>query len=171
VSLQYRLLRQILATFAKPTDLSNSFLWGYTTRSPARRIPTMVHYPRLTISVKLTVHSTSASIIPAYRIKGSLGEKVDYVFHFDPKKNSCQPETVDAINTWRAALTDSSINHTPYAPLRHFPILVSIETKPGGMSTRKAQLQTGIWHAAQWRHLCKLAGANLKALPFIPAIE
>ncbi|EXL40770.1 hypothetical protein FOCG_16714 [Fusarium oxysporum f. sp. radicis-lycopersici 26381] len=113
---------------------------------------------------------TSASILPAYRIKGSSGKKVDYVFHFDPEKDSCQPETVDAINTWRAALTDNSINHTPYAPLRRFPISVSIETKPGGMSTRKAQLQMGVWHAAQWRHLYKLAGANLQALPFIPAI-
>lgn len=92
------------------------------------------------------------------------------MFHFDPEKDSCQPETVDATNTWRAALTDNSINHTPYAPLRRFPISVSIETKPGGMSTRKAQLQMGVWHAAQWRHLYKLAGTNLQALPFIPAI-
>jgi hypothetical protein len=86
----------------------------------------------------------------------------------DPEKDNQQ--TIDAIKTWRTALTDNSINHTPYAPLRRIPISVSIETKPGGMSTRKAQLQMGIWHAAQWRHLSKLAGGNLQALPFIPGI-
>ncbi|KAF4977193.1 hypothetical protein FZEAL_6255 [Fusarium zealandicum] len=113
---------------------------------------------------------TSASILPGYRIKRASGTRVDYVFHFDPKKDDCQPQTTDAINEWRASLTDNSINHTSYAPLRPLPISVSIETKPGGMSTRKAQLQMGVWHAAQWRHLYKLAGANLKELPFIPGI-
>ncbi|KNB04692.1 hypothetical protein FOXG_22420 [Fusarium oxysporum f. sp. lycopersici 4287] len=113
---------------------------------------------------------TSAGILPAYRMKASQGKKVDYVFHLDPEKDDNQPQTMEAIKEIRGVLTDSSINHTSYAPLRPLPISVSIETKRGGASARKAQLQMGVWHAAQWRHLYKLAGDDLQKLPFIPGI-
>jgi hypothetical protein len=42
-----------------------------------------------------------------------------------------------------------SVNHTDFQPLKATPIVLSIETKPGSNSD-VAELQMGVWHAAQW---------------------
>ncbi|KAM0416003.1 hypothetical protein ACHAPT_013030, partial [Fusarium lateritium] len=112
----------------------------------------------------------SASILPGYRINTFQGKKVDYVFHLDPSKDGDQPTTEDGAMKLRRTLTDNSINHTSYPPLRSHPLSVSIETKRSGESEHKAQLQMGVWQAAQWKLLSELAGDDLRKLPFIPGI-
>ncbi|RMJ01445.1 hypothetical protein BHE90_017164 [Fusarium euwallaceae] len=113
---------------------------------------------------------TSASILSGYRISSFHGKKVDYVFHLDPSKDSDQPAIENAALELRRTLTDNSINHTSYPPLRSHPLSVSIETKRSGESEQKAQLQMGVWQAAQWKLLSELAGDDLHKLPFIPGI-
>ncbi|RSL43088.1 hypothetical protein CEP54_015228 [Fusarium duplospermum] len=113
---------------------------------------------------------TSASILPGYRINNFEGKKVDYVFHLDPSKDSDQSTTEDGALALRRTLTDNSLNHTSYPPLRSHPLSVSIETKRSGESEQKAQLQMGVWQAAQWKLLSELAGDDLRKLPFIPGI-
>lgn len=46
-----------------------------------------------------------------------------------------------------------SVNHTDFDPLQTRPIMFSIETKKTGEHLTKAQLQVGVWHAAQWSFL------------------
>ncbi|CAG9950432.1 unnamed protein product [Clonostachys rosea f. rosea IK726] len=46
-----------------------------------------------------------------------------------------------------------TVNHTDYRPLQLRPITLSIETKRPGKDLDAAQLQMGVWHAAQWRFL------------------
>lgn len=46
-----------------------------------------------------------------------------------------------------------SVNHTDFAPLQLRPIVLSIKTKKPGTAPDKAQLQMGVWHAAQWSFL------------------
>ncbi|KAK7409280.1 hypothetical protein QQX98_008520 [Neonectria punicea] len=46
-----------------------------------------------------------------------------------------------------------TVNHTDYRPLQLRPITLSIETKRPGKDLDTAQLQMGVWHAAQWRFL------------------
>ncbi|KAJ3455677.1 hypothetical protein MRS44_017159 [Fusarium solani] len=90
-------------------------------------------------------------------VLASTEKKVDYVFHLDPSKDSDQPAIENAALELRRALTDNSINHTSYPPLRSHPLSVSIETKRSGESEQKAQLQMGVWQAAQWKLLSELA--------------
>ncbi|KAM0425799.1 hypothetical protein ACHAPT_009050 [Fusarium lateritium] len=52
-----------------------------------------------------------------------------------------------------ACTSTLSVNHTDYAPLQLRPIVLSIETKRPGKDLDMAQLQMGVWHAAQWRFL------------------
>lgn len=92
------------------------------------------------------------------------------MFHLDLSKDGDQPITEDAALSLRRALTDNSINHTSCPPLRSHPLSVSIETKRSGESEQKAQLQMGVWQAAQWKLLSELAGDELGKLTFIPGI-
>ncbi|KAL2669759.1 hypothetical protein Neosp_015204 [[Neocosmospora] mangrovei] len=98
------------------------------------------------------------------------GKRVDYVFNLDPSKDGDQSTAKDEALNLRRTLTDNSINHTSYPPLRAHPLSVSIETKRSGESEQKAQLQMGVWQAAQWKLLSALAGDDLRQLPFIPGI-
>ncbi|KAL6406161.1 hypothetical protein AUP68_10724 [Ilyonectria robusta] len=54
-----------------------------------------------------------------------------------------------------------SINHTDFEPTQHRPLLLSIETKRPGVDGDKAQLQMGVWHAAQWAFLRWAVGHSL----------
>ncbi|KAI2641050.1 hypothetical protein GGS21DRAFT_537552 [Xylaria nigripes] len=46
-----------------------------------------------------------------------------------------------------------TVNHTDFLPISMRPLLLSIETKKLGVHWETAQLQIGIWHAAQWSFL------------------
>ncbi|KAH6867869.1 hypothetical protein B0T10DRAFT_524092 [Thelonectria olida] len=54
-----------------------------------------------------------------------------------------------------------TINYTDFEPLRMRPLVLSIETKKPGVHWDTAQLQIGIWHAAQWSFLRWAVGQKL----------
>lgn len=58
-----------------------------------------------------------------------------------------------AVDAARKLLPDASINHTDFAPLRRRPIALSIESKTTGHQLLEAEVQVGVWLAAQWRML------------------
>jgi hypothetical protein len=47
-------------------------------------------------------------------------------------------------------LPTQTVNHTDFEFISAHPLLLSIETKKPGVHWYKAQLQMGLWHAAQW---------------------
>ncbi|KAF4965709.1 hypothetical protein FSARC_6492 [Fusarium sarcochroum] len=51
-----------------------------------------------------------------------------------------------------------TVNHTDFAPLQLSSIVLSIETKRPGKELDAAQLQMGVWHAAQWAFLRSVIG-------------
>ncbi|KAF4971525.1 hypothetical protein FSARC_1661 [Fusarium sarcochroum] len=143
--------------------------WNNLVHTPLLR---SVFYGRSARGLQLDGFSpcTSANILSDYRIDNYHSKRVDYVFQLNPSKDDNQPATIEAVKKLRTSLNDDSINHTSSPSLRAYPISVSIETKRSGDSETKAQLQMGNWQMAQWRHLSKLAGDDLKKLPFIPGM-
>jgi len=76
-----------------------------------------------------------------------------------------------AVDTARKRLPEASINHTDFAPLRRRPIALSIESKTTGHQLLEAEVQVGVWLAAQWRMLESLSQDRTAAMPpFLPAI-
>ncbi|KAH8665300.1 hypothetical protein BGZ61DRAFT_366486 [Ilyonectria robusta] len=72
----------------------------------------------------------------------------------------CVYASLDRNEELRAAMTEFSnitptmaVNHTDFETIQHRPLVLSIETKKPGVEWEKAQLQTGVWHAAQWAFL------------------
>lgn len=57
-----------------------------------------------------------------------------------------------------------TVNHTDFAPLQLSPIILSIETKRPGKELDAAQLQMGVWHAAQWAFLRSVIGLTPQPL-------
>jgi len=98
---------------------------------------------------------TTAKIHPVFRRglgPGSAANKmVDFAIYIEP--STFGPGTVTAIDTLRRHLPDASINHTDFAPLRRRPIALSIESKTTGHQLLEAEVQVGVWLAAQWRML------------------
>ncbi|KAF4494062.1 isoamyl alcohol oxidase [Fusarium agapanthi] len=89
----------------------------------------------------IPMNSTSASILPQYKIKSASGKKVNYVCYIKPENDPAQPNLASTIDTIRTSLEDASINHTDYIP--DCLISFSIETKRGDESGKKAALQMG----------------------------
>ncbi|KAL7903766.1 hypothetical protein GGI35DRAFT_472884 [Trichoderma velutinum] len=64
------------------------------------------------------------------------------------------PELDRAIKAFSNTTPTRSINHTDCYALQFRPVIISIKTKqPGGGEWDRAQLQMGVWHAAQWKFL------------------
>ncbi|KAL7782526.1 hypothetical protein V8C37DRAFT_413883 [Trichoderma ceciliae] len=64
------------------------------------------------------------------------------------------PELDTAIKAFSNTTPTKSINHTACYALQFRPVVISIETKQaGGGGWDRAQLQMGVWHAAQWTFL------------------
>ncbi|KAJ4308765.1 hypothetical protein N0V84_011904 [Fusarium piperis] len=82
----------------------------------------------------------------------SIGIKmVDFCVYADTaEKDAASLETHKAF--CRTTLT-KSINHTDFQRLQIRPIVLSIETKAGNKDLDAAELQIGVWHAAQWAFL------------------
>ncbi|TKW55343.1 hypothetical protein CTA1_11867 [Colletotrichum tanaceti] len=114
----------------------------------------------------------SATVIPRYRIGRVPGRKVDYVLSIEPANDASDgPAAVAAVTQLRLRLDEESISHTSFLPLSSRPISVSIETKRGGDHEKKAQLQMGVWQAAQWKMLSQQVDAQaLAQLAFIPGV-
>ncbi|SCV39904.1 uncharacterized protein FFB14_07335 [Fusarium fujikuroi] len=85
--------------------------------------------------------STTATILPEYKIKATPGKKVDYVAYINPDNDKAQPNARAIIDKYRANFAEESINHTGYRKVT--PIFFSIETKRSGQDVQKAQLQVG----------------------------
>lgn len=60
---------------------------------------------------------------------------------------------VGACETFARRTITQTVNHTEYSALQLSPIVLSIETKRHGKDLDVAQLQMGVWHAAQWKFL------------------
>jgi hypothetical protein len=95
---------------------------------------------------------------------------VDFVIHIKPDS-----EMVERMRELAAANPEYpfSINHTNHAPLRSQPIGVNIETKLTGTGCDVANVQLGVWVAAQFTRLEQLmlaAGRDTRNTPGIPLI-
>ncbi|KAH6874080.1 hypothetical protein B0T10DRAFT_533104 [Thelonectria olida] len=77
---------------------------------------------------------------------------------------SLEPDTdmTRAVTEFSKLTPTLSINHTDFEPIQHRPLLLSIETKRPGVDGDKAQLQIGVWHAAQWAFLRWAVGHRLR---------
>lgn len=119
---------------------------------------------------------TTAKIISTYQRGGAGSSKmVDFALYLDTP--SLDADYVDrsegqegneegngagqegneaAVHRARRFLPGTSINHTDFAPLRNRPIALSIESKTTGQNLLEAELQVGVWLAAQWKMLERL---------------
>ncbi|KAL8281685.1 hypothetical protein RB600_005224 [Gaeumannomyces tritici] len=121
-----------------------------------------VHFPllRLAIPRRSQVNvtpCTSARIQRDYLPASSQnGNMVDFCLSVDPKWPKGRMATTPALQTIdgiSSRLPGSSINHTDFRALSQKPIAVSIETKCFGGSVKTAEVQLGVWQAAQWKML------------------
>ncbi|KAK2052400.1 hypothetical protein LY76DRAFT_526748 [Colletotrichum caudatum] len=114
----------------------------------------------------------TATVIPRYRIGRVPGRKVDYVLSIEPANDASDgPAAEAAVTQLRLGLDEQSISHTSFFPLSSRLISVSIETKRGGEHEKKAQLQMGVWQAAQWKMLSQQVDAQaLDELAFLPGV-
>lgn len=76
---------------------------------------------------------------------------VDFCLYLNPTDSPA----LQALGRRTPTLT---VNHTDFAPLQLSPIVLSIETKRPGKELDAAQLQMGVWHAAQWAFLRSVIG-------------
>ncbi|KAI0410581.1 hypothetical protein F5X98DRAFT_359240 [Xylaria grammica] len=92
---------------------------------------------------------TTARLHPSWKPIWSPGKMIDLcVYH------ASTDEALRAKITQFSRLTPTgTVNHTDFYPVSGRPLVVSIETKKPGVHWEAAQLQIGIWHAAQWAFL------------------
>ncbi|GAP87518.1 putative methyltransferase type 11 [Rosellinia necatrix] len=91
---------------------------------------------------------------------------VDYCFFIDPSGDDVQ--RIDEIREAR-----EYINHTDYHPLRRRPIVLSAASTEPGEGYKDAQIQLGVWQAAQWallENLLKSSATQAALIPFLPAL-
>lgn len=115
--------------------------------------------------------STTAKIIPEHVPWRTSGKMIDYVMCIEPNNDGSDPLGIDqAIKALRRSHPYQVVNHTDFLALRERPICVSIETKRRGRGQDGAELQVGIWHAAQWHFLAQQAGDGCARLEYLLAI-
>lgn len=111
-----------------------------------------------------------ARIIKHYLPSVGYGKMVDYTLSIDPEHDP-DPRVLPAIETFRRQSVFGGVNHTDCDNLRHRPLAVSIETKRGGENEAKAQVQMGVWHAAQWNFLASHVGDRISTLEYLPGLH
>ncbi|KAF4499875.1 hypothetical protein FAGAP_3875 [Fusarium agapanthi] len=87
----------------------------------------------------------------------STAKMVDFCLYLNPTDSPA----LQALGRRTPTLT---VNHTDFAPLQLSPIVLSIETKRPGKELDAAQLQMGVWHAAQWAFLRSVIGLTPQPL-------
>ncbi|EMT71546.1 hypothetical protein FOC4_g10010051 [Fusarium odoratissimum] len=87
----------------------------------------------------------------------STAKMVDFCLYLKPTDS----HALQALGRRTPTLT---VNHTDFAPLQLSPIVLSIETKRPGKELDAAQLQMGVWHAAQWAFLRSVVGLTAQPL-------
>ncbi|KAJ4264307.1 hypothetical protein NW762_005503 [Fusarium torreyae] len=88
----------------------------------------------------------------------STAKMVDFCLYL---KSDVDSHALQALGRRTPTLT---VNHTDFAPLQLCPIVLSIETKRPGKELDAAQLQMGVWHAAQWSFLRSVIGLTPQPL-------
>ncbi|KAG9496291.1 hypothetical protein J7337_012877 [Fusarium musae] len=87
----------------------------------------------------------------------STAKMIDFCLYLNPTDSPA----LQALGRQTPTLT---VNHTDFAPLQLSPIVLSIETKRPGKELDAAQLQMGVWHAAQWSFLRSVIGLTPQPL-------
>ncbi|KAI0147244.1 hypothetical protein GGR57DRAFT_263951 [Xylariaceae sp. FL1272] len=91
---------------------------------------------------------------------------VDFCIFIDPRG-----EDAEKVQQIRTRLGHGHVNHTDFYPLRQRPLVLSAESKRPGEDYQNAQVQLGVWQAAQWALLEQLSRARSEALiSFLPAL-
>lgn len=103
---------------------------------------------------------TSARPHPRYLPRSIQAKMVDMCLYADLYDDA---DAMEAQQALCRQMPTSSVNHTDFAPLQLSPIVLSIETKKSGKDLDTAQLQMGIWHAAQWSFLRSAVLLSLQA--------
>ncbi|KAM0417174.1 hypothetical protein ACHAPT_012811 [Fusarium lateritium] len=104
--------------------------------------------------------------MPWYRIDSMPGKKIDFTLFIDPSFDPDATAPIDGLFKTRGP-----INHIDFAPLEKCPVTVSIGTKRHDEGSKCANIQMGVWQAAQWKALEHLAGSEaLKSLEFLPGL-
>ncbi|KAI1109531.1 hypothetical protein F5Y14DRAFT_432328, partial [Nemania sp. NC0429] len=94
---------------------------------------------------------TTARLHPAWKPIWTPGKMIDICVYY---ASSSQNEDLRAKILRFSRLTPTgTVNHTDFFPISARPLVLSIETKKPGVHWEAAQLQIGIWHAAQWAFL------------------
>ncbi|SPJ70989.1 uncharacterized protein FTOL_00717 [Fusarium torulosum] len=106
---------------------------------------------------QLTSPSTTARPHRRFVPYSSTAKMVDFCLYFNPTDSLA----LQALGRRTPTLT---VNHTDFAPLQLSPIVLSIETKRPGKELDAAQLQMGVWHAAQWAFLRSVIGLTPQPL-------
>jgi hypothetical protein len=91
---------------------------------------------------------------------------VDHCLVFRPAPDS---PAARRIRELRKSRPGESINHSDTGGLCRYPIGLSLEFKNQEGSAAEAEVQMGIWHAAQWRSLL-LDSVDSTAIGFLPGI-
>ncbi|KAK5634453.1 hypothetical protein RRF57_010166 [Xylaria bambusicola] len=95
--------------------------------------------------------STTARLHHTWKPIWSPGKMIDICLYH---ASISQDEDLRAKITQFSRLTPTgTVNHTDFYPISMRPLVLSIETKKPGVHWEAAQLQIGIWHAAQWAFL------------------
>ncbi|KAF4343540.1 hypothetical protein FBEOM_2449 [Fusarium beomiforme] len=89
----------------------------------------------------------------------STAKMVDFCLYLPT--NATDADALQALGRRTPTLT---VNHSDFAPLQLSPIVLSIETKRPGKELDAAQLQMGVWHAAQWAFLRSVVGLTAQPL-------
>ncbi|EKG09469.1 hypothetical protein MPH_13489, partial [Macrophomina phaseolina MS6] len=122
--------------------------------------------------ISLSSVSEESDLIPRHVSGGALeGKMVDYAMYLEP--SPAMRERIREMLHSHARMepstgVSSSINQTVYAPLRHRPIAVSIETKTPDGNESSAKAQLAVWAAAQLEHMRRLSPRmHLPTLPLV----
>lgn len=94
---------------------------------------------------------TTAKPDPTYLPRKALAKMVDFCVFAEMDDNDGL--TSAALRQLSRHMPSLTVNHTDFEPLQFKPIVLSVETKKPGKELDTANLQLGIWHAAQWSFL------------------
>lgn len=134
--------------------------------------------------------ATTAHPTPDYLPQYMPAKMIDFCVYLDLDRDARLRE---AQRELARHTSNSTVNHTDFAPLQLRPIALSIETKKPNKDVDSANLQMGSWHTAQWNFLAtavrlssqdgrvskspleqmelvKRAEARLDQLPFLPGV-
>lgn len=93
-----------------------------------------------------------------FKVPGLTAKMVDLCIYASPDDDD---EWMARIDQFSHQSPTQTVNHTDFEPIGMRPLLLSIETKKPGVHWDKAQLQMGLWHAAQWSFLAWAVGQKL----------